>query len=440
MRYHLLCLLVLSVLNFLKGQNERINFEEYKLDNGLEVILHQDKSTPMVAIAVMYHVGSKNEHPNRTGFAHFFEHLLFEGSENIERGAFAQYIQDAGGTLNAYTTPDITCYFEVLPSNQLELGMWLESERMLHAKVDQTGIETQREVVKEEMRMRYDNQPYGSFQREILKRAYQKYPYKWPTIGSMEHLNDASEADYVHFYETFYVPNNAVLVVAGDIEIDQAKKWIDQYFSSIPPNRGVIYRPDIEEPALEKAIRDTIFDEVQLPAIFQAYRTPPLGQDDFYAVNMLSILLSKGESSRFQRALVDDQQKAVAVGNVVYDLEGPGIAISYAICNAGVNPKELEQAMDEEINRVREILISEEEFQKLRNQIESNFIQDNTTMLGVADNLATYKTLYGAPDLINSELRRYMDVTREDIRETARKYFAPGRKVCLYYLPKPVKP
>ena len=430
----------MTVPFILKSQDNKIDFEEYTLENGLQVILHQDKSTPIVAMAVTYHVGSKNENPSRTGFAHFFEHLLFEGSENIERGAFAQYIQDAGGTLNAYTTPDITCYFEVLPSNQLELGMWLESERMLHAKVDQKGIETQREVVKEEMRMRYDNRPYGSFQREILQRVYQKYPYKWPTIGSMEHLNEASEDDYVKFYNTFYVPNNAVLVVAGDIDITQTKAWINQYFSTIPPNKGVIYRPDIEEPAITKEVRDTIYDEVQLPGIFQAYRTPPLGEEDFYAVNMLSTLLSQGESSRFQRALVDEQQKAVAVGNFVYDLEGPGVAMSFAISSAGVNPKDLEEAMNEEINKVREELISEEEFQKLRNQIESDFVQENATMLGIVDNLATYKTLYGDADLINTELGRYMKVTREDIREAARKYFSPESRVSLYYLPKPVKP
>ena len=424
----------------LRGQGNQINFEEFSLDNGLDVILHQDKSTPIVAIAMMYHVGSKNEEPDRTGFAHFFEHLLFEGSENIGRGEFAAYIQDAGGTLNAYTTADITCYFEVLPSNQLELGLWLESERMLHAKVDQKGIETQREVVKEEMRMRYDNRPYGSFQREVMKRAYQKYPYKWTTIGSMDHLNAAEEEDYVKFYKSFYVPNNAVLVIAGDIDVPQAKEWINQYFGTIPKGKGVIYRPNIEEPALNGELRDTIYDSVQLPGIFQAYRTPSMNEEDFYAVSMLSTLLSQGESSRLQKALVNEQQKAVAVGNFVLDREGPGVTVAYAISSAGVPTEEVEAAMDAEVQKVMDELISEEEFQKLRNQIESDFVQENTSMFGIADNLATYKTLKGDANLINTEIDLYMAVSREDIRRVARKYFKKENRVSLYYLPKQVKP
>jgi predicted Zn-dependent peptidase len=440
MKHSLLLFFLLGPLCLAYSQEKNIQFEEFTLDNGLEVLLHQDNSTPIVALAVMYHVGSKNEDPSRTGFAHFFEHLLFEGSENIERGQFAQYIQDAGGTLNAYTTPDVTCYFEVLPSNQLQLGMWLESERMLHARVDDEGIETQREVVKEEMRMRYDNRPYGTFQREILKRAYQKYPYKWPTIGSMEHLNAASEEDYVKFYKTYYVPNNAVLVVTGDIDVPEAKKMVKKYFGTIPKGKGLIYRPTMEEPALGGEVRDTILDEVQLPGVFQAYRTPPLGNEDFYAVNMVATLLSKGESSRFQRALVDEQGKAVAVGNFVLDLEGPGIAIGYAISSAGVDASEVEAAMNAEIERVQNELISEEEFQKLRNQMESDFIQDNTTMFGIANNLATYKTLYGDANLINTELERYMNVSREDIQKAAKQYFSKDNRVSLHYLPKPVKP
>ena len=186
-------LCVAMMLSVASAQDLSIEYETYTLDNDLDVILHQDKSTPIVTVGVMYHVGSKNENPDRTGFAHFFEHLLFEGSENIDRGEFPEYVQNAGGQLNAYTSNDVTFYFETLPSNQLELGLWLESERMLHAKVDEKGIETQRQVVKEEMRQRYDNSPYGTFLLEVLKRAYKEYPYRWPTIGSMDHLNAATE-------------------------------------------------------------------------------------------------------------------------------------------------------------------------------------------------------------------------------------------------------
>ncbi|HMU70472.1 MAG TPA: pitrilysin family protein, partial [Chitinophagales bacterium] len=204
----------------LSAQSIQIKYTEYDLPNGLHVILHEDHSTPIVAVSIMYHVGSKNENPNRTGFAHFFEHLLFEGSENIPRGEFAKIVERSGGTLNANTSNDRTYYFEIMPSNQLETSLWLESERLMHAKVDKVGIETQRSVVKEEKRQRVDNQPYGTLIEEIMKRMYTNHPYRWMTIGSMEHLDAASEEDYVNFYKTFYVPNNAVLSIAGDINVE----------------------------------------------------------------------------------------------------------------------------------------------------------------------------------------------------------------------------
>ncbi|MEM9820888.1 MAG: pitrilysin family protein, partial [Bacteroidota bacterium] len=217
----LISLLLLIGWQTTDAQLNKIDYLEYTLDNGLHVILHQDQSTPIVAVTVMYHVGSKNESPDRTGFAHFFEHLLFEGSENIERGEFDDYISRAGGTNNANTWYDRTFYYELLPSNHLETGLWLESERMLHAKVENIGIETQRQVVKEERRQRIDNQPYGSVLEESMKRAFTKHPYQWSVIGSMAHLDAAQEEDYKQFYADFYVPNNAVLSIAGDINFEE---------------------------------------------------------------------------------------------------------------------------------------------------------------------------------------------------------------------------
>ena len=322
----------------LSAQMNKIDFVEYDLDNGLHVILHQDASTPIVAVSVMYHVGSKNEQPDRTGFAHFFEHLLFEGSENIERGEYDSYIEKAGGTLNANTTYDRTYYHQVLPSNQLELGLWLESERLLHAKVENKGIETQREVVKEERRLRVENRPYGTIVQEALKRAYSVHPYQWPVIGYMEHLNAAVESDYKNFYKQFYVPNNAILSIAGDIDINKAKMWVEKYFGSIPRGTGEIFRPTIVEPALNGEIRDTIYDNIQLPAVVQTYRIPAQGTEEFYAVSMLSTLLSQGASSRLNKALVDEQQKALFVGSFPFELEDPGVALAFAICNMGNDP------------------------------------------------------------------------------------------------------
>ncbi|MCE2790683.1 MAG: insulinase family protein, partial [Saprospiraceae bacterium] len=403
-RFGLGVLFLLTFLANTKSQINKIDFREYTLENGLHVILHQDRSTPIVAVSVMYHVGSKNENPERTGFAHFFEHLLFEGSENIERGQFDKYIEKAGGTLNANTSMDRTYYFEILPSNQLELGLWLESERMLHAKVENVGIETQRQVVKEERRQRIDNQPYGSFLEQVMKRAYTVHPYRWPVIGSMAHLDAAEEKDYKNFYADFYVPNNAIISIAGDIDYDQSLELVKKYFGSIPKSKKTVFRPSIVEPPLNGEIRDTVYDNIQLPAVLMAYRIPAGGTPEYYAVSMLGTLLSQGGSSRLQRALVDEQQKAVAVGNFPLDLEDPGIAITYGICSMGTDVQDAETAITGEIEKIKETLISEEEFQKLRNQVENDFVSANSRVAGIAESLANYKMYYGDANLINTEL------------------------------------
>jgi zinc protease len=418
----------------------KVEYTSFDLPNGLHVILHEDHSTPIVAVSVMYHVGSKNENPDRRGFAHFFEHLLFEGSENIDRGQFFKYVQGAGGTINANTTYDRTFYYEVLPSNQLELGLWLESERMLHARVEEEGIETQRQVVKEERRQRVDNQPYGSLVQESMKRAFQQHPYQWPVIGYMEDLDAAQEQDYKDFYAQFYVPNNAVLSIAGDIDIADAKALVEQYFSPIPKRMEPIYRPNVVEPPLTGEIRDTIFDNVQLPAVAQTYRIPAQGTDDYYAVSMLATLLSQGESSRLSKALVDEQQKALFVGSFPFALEDPGVSLAFGIANVGVDPADLEASIDAEIKRAQDELISEEEFQKLRNQVENDFISSNSSVLGIAESLANYHMYFGDSDLINEEINRYMAVTREDIQRVAKEYFSADNRVVLYYLPKPAQP
>lgn len=427
-----------SILLTIHAQN--IEYVAYELDNGLKVILHEDHSTPIVAVSVMYHVGSKNENPDRTGFAHFFEHLLFEGSENIARGEFDKYIQNAGGMNNANTNYDRTFYYEVMPSNHLGTGLWLESERMLHAKVEDKGIETQRQVVKEERRQRIDNQPYGSVLEESMKRAFTKHPYQYSVIGSMAHLDAAEEVDYKKFYKDFYRPDNAILSIAGDIDVPATKKMIEQYFASIPRGEGEVYRPTIVEPAMTKEVRDTVFDNIQLPAVVQTYRIPAASTDDYYAVSMLSTLLSQGESSRMYRALVDEQQKALFAGNFPLDLEDPGVALVFGIANMGVEAHDLESAIDAEIVKVQTELISEKEFQKLRNQTEAAFITANGSMVGIAESLANYEMYFGDANLINTELERYMKVTKEDIQRVAKKYFVPSNRVSLYYLPKPVQP
>ncbi len=384
----------------------------------------------------MYHVGSKNEKTDRTGFAHFFEHLMFEGSKYVKRGEFDRYLQNVGGMNNANTSQDRTFYYEVLPSNNLELALWLESERMLHAKVDSVGIETQREVVKEEKRQRIDNQPYGSIWKEAFGHAYKVHPYKWPVIGSMEHLNAASYDDFKDFYNTFYVPNNAILSIAGDINIDEAKKMINKYFSTIPKGTKEIYRPSMVEPPLGHEVRDTIYDNIQLPAVIETYRIPAMGTKDYYAAYMFAQLLSGGKSSRLNKSLVDQKQLAMYVGSFPYPLEDPGVHLVFAIVNMGKDPGIVEKAIHEEIDKVKNQSISDKEYQKLRNMIESEFVGNNSKMIDIAENLANYKMFYGDTGLINTELQKFMEVTKEDIQNVAKKYFNKNNRVVLYYLPK----
>ncbi len=289
---------------WLLGQRNEIRYTEFDLGNGLHVILHQDNSTPIVSVSTMYHVGSKNEKPGKTGFAHFFEHVASRRTDNIPVGGFTEYVSEAGGARNASTNFDRTYYFEILPSNYLEMGLWLESERMLNMIVDTTVVETQREVVKEEKRLRVDNQPYGKLLEEILKRSYRQHPYRWPVIGSMEDLDAASVEDFIDFRDTYYVPNNAVLSIAGDIDPGNTEKLVRKYFADIPPG-DPINRVTIDEPVQKQEVRDVIYDNVQLPAVIMAYHMPAAGTEDFYALSMLTTLLADGASSRMNKAIVD---------------------------------------------------------------------------------------------------------------------------------------
>ena len=416
-----------------------IDFKEFTLPNCLNVILHKDNSTPITAVSVLYHVGSKNENTERTGFAHFFEHLLFEGTENIGRGEYMKKIQSIGGTLNAFTSNDQTYYYEIVPSNELETALYMESERMLHAKIDTVGVNTQREVVKEEKRMRVDNQPYGSIFEEVLKRAYQKSPYRWAPIGSMEHLNAAQLGEFIDFYKTFYVPNNATLTVAGDIDYAQAEAWVKKYFSEIPKGKSEINRPNILEPKRTAEIRDIIYDNIQLPAVIEAYNLPPKKNSDTYALDMLSTYLTGGNSSLLTKELVNKSQKALQIAAIPLDLEDGGLFLLYGIANLGVDANDLEQSIDEQIEKVRTHGISPADFEKLKAQVENSVVNSNARMEGVAQNLAEYKVFYGDANLINKQLEAYNKVTIADIQRVAQTYLNKEGRVVLHYLPKASK-
>ncbi len=430
---------VLLISVGMQAQAPKIVFEKYTLANGLTVILHQDKSAPVVAVSALYHVGSKNEDTARTGFAHFFEHLMFEGSDNVKRGDFDKYTSNAGGYNNANTTQDRTYYFELFPSNQYALGLWLESERMLHAKIEDIGVNTQKEVVKEEKRQRIDNQPYGSLIGEIFKRAFRVHPYRWQPIGSLDHLSRAKLDDFKDFYKTFYVPNNCVLSLAGDIDIPAVKAQILAYFGTIPKGSKPVPRPTVTEPPLGGEVRDVVEDNIQLPAVVMSYRSPKQGSDEYYAFNVLSTLLSGGNSSRLNKYIVDEKQLAVAAGAFNYALEDAGLFIIYGIANMNIKPGDLEKEIQVVIDGVKNKMVDEHEFTKVKNQITTEFVTRNSTMEGIAETLANYQVYFGDANLINTEINKYNKVTREDLIRVAKKYLNADNRVVLYYVPKGTK-
>jgi len=413
----------------------QIKFESFDLPNGLHVILHQDNSNPLVAVSVLYHVGSKDEIPTRTGFAHFFEHLLFEGSENIGRGEYMQLIQSNGGALNANTSNDRTFYYEILPSNQLELGLWMESERMLHAKIDQVGVDTQREVVKEEKRQRVDNQPYASFLSEMFVRAFKQHNYRWVPIGSMDHLNAATLEEFMAFYKKYYVPNNATLSIAGDIDVAQTKAMITKYFGDIPAG-ATVQRPSAYEPPLGGEIVDTIYDNIQIPAVFAGYRMVSETHPDTYALQMLTTALSDGPSSRFSKRMVDQDQNALQVAAFPFAMEHHGVFIALALANGATSTGTLMTTMEEEISKMQQEPLSEKEFTKLLNKVESDYVNRNSGVAGIAENLANYHVYYGDANLINTEIERFRTVTPADLQRVAQTYLRPENRVVLHYLPK----
>ncbi len=415
---------------------QKVAYTEYNLKNNLHVILHQDKTAPVVAVSIMYHVGSKDEQTNRTGFAHFFEHLLFEGSDNIKRGEFSKIVSSNGGQSNASTTQDRTFYYEVFPSNQLATGIWLESERMLHPVINEVGVKTQNEVVKEEKRLRIDNQPYGNLVSEIMKRLFINHPYKWAPIGSMADLDSATLGEFKAFNKKYYTPSNAVLVIAGDIDILKTKALVESYFSDIPSGTPIA-RTTAKEAPITKETMDTAYDSnIQIPAVMAAYRVPGVTSKESKALEMASAVLSQGNSSRMFKKMVDEKKNSLQVGSFNYSLEDYGAYITYALPNNDTPLDTLLKDMDDEIVKLQTTLITEGEFSKLQNQFENNFIGTNSKMLGVAENLANGYTFYRNTNNINEELEEIRKITRQDIQDVAKKYLNKNQRVVLYYLPK----
>ncbi|MDR0296174.1 MAG: insulinase family protein [Prevotellaceae bacterium] len=419
------------------AQTEKVKFIEYGLPNGLHVILYQDHSTPNVMVSLMYHVGSKNEHPERTGFAHLFEHLMFEGSKHIDRGEYMKIVPASGGELNANTSFDRTYYFEMMPANQLELALWMEAERMLHAKIDTIGVNTQKGVVIEERKQTIDNNPYGTFIEELCIRLFTIHPYRTFLIGSPEHIRNSTFDDIYNFYKTYYVPNNCVLVIAGDFEEENAKAMVQKYFGDIPRGTFPINRPTIVEPPMTGEIRDIVYDKIQLPGVFTGYRSPAMGTKDSYAIDLLCSILSSGKSARLKTNLTDKGITMMAMA-LNFGLEHPGPVIVAAIANAGKTIEEVESALNAEIEKLHE-LIDEEEFQMAKAAKEYEFASGLTSLSAISQELANGYTYFKDAGRINKELENYNSITREDLRDAARKYLNKDSRVVLHYLPESQK-
>lgn len=419
---------------------QKVEFVEYDLSNGMHVILHQDNSVPVVTVGAMYHIGSKDETVGKTGMAHFYEHLLFTGTKNIPRGKWSDIQSSRGGSGNANTTFDRTYYYETFPSNEVELGLWMESERLMHPIIDQKAVDTQNEVVKEEKRQRMDNAPYGKIQYGmIFKHIFDKHPYKEPLIGYIKDLDNAKLSEFQDFYKKWYMPNNAVLVVAGDFETAKIKPLIEEYFGPIPkgnlPKRNKITEPERTQ---EKRVKE--YDSnIQIPAILLSYVTPEMTSKDSKVLSVISTILSNGKSSRMYKKMVDTKKKALQIFSFSRDME------DYSVYNIGALPlgkvslDELIKEMDEEIEKLQAELISDREFQKIKNIFENSFVSSNDNIESIANSLARNYMLMKDTNYINKELDVYNSITKEDIRRVAKKYLDKNRRVIIDYLPESKK-
>lgn len=429
----------LSFLGLLLSVNtfaQKVTFEEYDLSNGLHVILHPDNAAPVVVVSMMYNVGAKDEMDGKTGMAHFYEHLLSTGSKNIPRGTWNTIVSSRGGTRNANTDWDRTYYYVSFPSNNLELGLWMESERLMHPIIDQKAVDTQNEVVKEEKRQRMDNAPYGKIlYGDVYNHIFDKHNYGRPMIGYIEDLDAANLKDFQDFYKKWYMPNNAVLVVAGDIEIDAAKKLIKDYFEPIPRRIAPIKEKIIEpERTQEKRVKE--FDSnIQLPAVLLAHKTPSMRDRDAKVLDVISTILSDGRSSRLYKKMVDDQKQALQVFSFSRPLADYSVYNIGAIPLGEVSLDDLIVEMDEEIERLQTEFISNEDLQKVRNKFENQFVNSNSSIEGIANSLAKSYMLIGDTNSINNEIETINSITKEEIRAVAKKYLAKNRRVIIEYLP-----
>ena len=417
----------------------KIDFEEYQLSNGLHVILHQDRNVPIVAINLWYRVGSRNEQPGKTGFAHLFEHMMFQGSQHVPPEMHFQLIQSVGGTLNGSTYFDRTNYYETLPSHYLEMGLWLESDRMgfLLPALNEEKFKTQLEVVKNERRQRYENQPYGLWLEKILELAFpEDYPYHWPVIGYMADLEKATLDDIRHFFKTYYAPNNASLALSGDFELALAKQLIEQYFTEIPPYENI--------PQVNKHFSDynhgrkriEVEDHVQLPRLHFAYHLPGISAKEVYEADFIASILNGGKSSRFIQNLVHQKQIVQDIQTFVLPMIDTSLFFVVATPRPEHSVEKIQHEIDTEIERLFQEAVSEQEMQRVKNQIIAQKVRDLQSVSTRADLLNMYFTYYGNTNHLNEEIDHYLKISAQDLRQTANNFLQPENRVEVIYLPK----
>lgn len=419
--------------------NLALNYEQYQLENGLKIILHQDTTTPIAGVNVWYHVGSWNEKPGKTGFAHLFEHMMFQGSQNVGSDMHFRLLQSIGGSVNGSTSFNRTNYYETVPSHYLEMALWLEADRMgfLIPAMTKEKLDNQRDVVKNERRQTVDNQPYGTWLEKMLETAYpDDYSYHWPIIGYMDDLDSASLDDISHFFKTYYSPANASLCVAGDFDPGQVKEWIEKYFG---PIQGVTSIPPVKRTfsgyfSGEKT--KDIADNVQLPRVYMAYHVPAYGSREWYALDFLSDILSSGKSSRLHHALVYEQQVAQDAYSFVFGTEDTSLMIFIATAQQGTNLDKLHEALNAEIQKILGGALDDREMERIKNQIEAHKLRELQSITHIADSFNNSLVHFNDPGYINKELEILTSISKNDINKAAQKYLKDNNRIILNYLPK----
>lgn len=416
------------------GKQIRFPVEKYKLPNGLTVLLHEDHNAPIISYQTWFRVGSKNEEPGFTGIAHLFEHMMFKGAKRYSGSQFDTVLQMNGGVNNAFTSYDYTGYYENLPSSKLELVMDIESDRMESLAITPENLKSEREVVKEERRMRVDNNPSGILRENLYGTAFKVHPYHWPLIGYMQDIDSITLEKANEFYKMNYAPNNAIVVIAGDFDSSQAKSLIEKYYGSIK-SQTITQRPRSPEPD-QKGIRSaTIERDVQATQVAVAFHTPRAGDDESYALDLLANILGYGQSSRLHQRLVYKDQSALSVSALNYTLQDSGLFQVYLTLKPGVGTNKVQRALYGELWRPRNLLIHENELKKAKNQVMKGYVDSLKTIHGRAEALALNEVLFGDYERLFTDLEHYNKVTAEQIRAVAKKYLAPEKSTIVYLKP-----